>query len=110
MGEATVNKTRERLYVISFEASKFKPDELKAFYVFVKNHRDVDDWHSPFPGCLFVKTEKEAGEVVGSFYEYLKFEQGLFMTELSAGSKAGFVAEESWEWLKKAGYDFDDVD
>ena len=86
---------------IIIDLGDMSDEDLRRFLVFIGSNKLVDDWHSPFRGFLIVESEKSIEKIEGSLKDYFDGKKRMFLTVLAQGSSRGFLARQTWRWLKR---------
>jgi hypothetical protein len=97
------------IYVISYDATRMSQDEIEKFFIYVKNNRYVDDWHAPFLGSVFVKSDFGAPQIASSINDFMKPDLPCIVTRANLGGNAAFIPTESWQWLAATGLELSDL-
>lgn len=71
----------------------------------VKNNRFVNEYHSPFPGTYFLKTNATLNEIVTSFSEMLG-PRWFIVNPMDLSNVDGPLPKGVWTWLAQNNYNY----
>jgi hypothetical protein len=87
------------ILLVSYDASLL-PMPHSSFIVFMRNSRFVEDWYSPFDGCLGLATSETVEKVTSAIHEFCGDKFPFVVTDVGQ-EVAGAVPDEFWEWFRK---------
>ena len=90
------------IFLLSFSSERFSGNQALLDGL-MNNHRLVDGWSSPFPGCYLFMSNHEMDEIRKSFEGI--FEQKQFIIARIRRGKYnidGRSVPEIWDWIKNA--------
>ena len=76
-------------------------ETYRKLLVFIDNIKEVNDWHAAFEGLLFVFSDTDSSEIAEKLRGFLGPRARLFVSHLNQGSNSGFLAGETWEWMRE---------
>ena len=89
-----------KFFVLSYDVARLPFDHEKLI-VFIKNNKHVEDWYSPFDGCLIFEASVDVGVVATSMFEFLGSGSPFYISEMAKSDSFGAVPDGLWEWFGK---------
>ncbi|MBB5730912.1 hypothetical protein [Sphingomonas prati] len=86
------------IFLLSFDPlGNLNPRQLE---IFIRNAKGISEWHSPFSGTYFIKSNQDQNEL----NEYLSavFASSQYvLSKVEPGASSGLLPESIWLWLNR---------